>query len=116
LFYPSTDDDAFWLQESEQRPVNKKKIISIEIAMPTVFWSQAEIYVIDKLPKCERFNSLIFGQNVRDALCANLRPAEMASSIVIHPENASPHRSQKTFIYPKNFDFQLVPHPVSSPV
>jgi transposase len=70
--------------------------------------------MIDKLPKGEGFNSQYFGQNALDGLDANLRPGVMGKPILIHMNNASPHRSKETLTSMKDFNFHAVPYPAFS--
>jgi hypothetical protein len=79
--------------------------------MFAIFWSATGIDLIEAIPKGMHFNSTYIAQNILDEFHANLSGTRTARPILVHIDNASPHRSRETWTYLKEFDFQPAPHP-----
>jgi hypothetical protein len=111
----STDYEAVWLQEGEERPIREKKVIWAGKVILTIFWSPKAIHLIDAFPKGGRLPSNYFGQNILSGLHVNLPPTGTVRPILIHMDNASPHRSKETFTGMNEFNFRPVLHLLFSP-
>jgi hypothetical protein len=113
-FYLETSHETIWLQHGDPRPVREKKVINSPKVMLTVFWSPNGFHLIEALPAGQTFTSDYFSQTILYTLHKNLSHMT-ARRIVVHMDNARPHRSKVTSGYLTKFNFRPAPHPPYSP-
>ena len=113
--YFENPNEFQWINEGNERPKKKRKIISSKKTMISVVWSTSGFHSIVKLEKKEKFNRDFFKNEVLGDLKKKIeikRPKLKFSGIKLHMDNARPHCIDD---YLAEIDLERLPHPPYSP-
>lgn len=117
-FYFINDFEQQWLQPNEKPSTKPKTIISTPKRMLTVFWSPLGFRIVEMLPKGQRFNSEYFISSILQKIVDTQPPPVLNQpkrNVVIHMDNATPHRSLAARDFAKKNRLNFCPHPAFSP-
>jgi histone-lysine N-methyltransferase SETMAR len=117
-FFYSTDYEQMWLPRGEMAPTRARHIISRPKVLITIFWSPLSFPVIDVLPTREKFTALYFCDNIAPQI-AEQRSSDARQKtgrkLVVHMDNAAPHRAKLTKSRFKTLRLREADHPPYSP-
>jgi histone-lysine N-methyltransferase SETMAR len=99
-------------------PTRARHIISTPKVLITVFWSPLGFPVIDALPTGEKFIALYFCHNIVPQIAEQLSSDARQNTgrkLVVHMDNATPHRAKLTKSCFKTIRLREADHPPYSP-
>lgn len=105
-------------QDRENVPKKPRRLIGDPKYMFTIFWNPWDFYIIDVLPKQDKFNSDYFINNILQPLEIKLYPEGRnphSKKYTVHFDNARPHTSLKTRSFISNSELAQLEHPPYSP-
>jgi hypothetical protein len=81
--------------------------------MATIVWNPQGFYLIDALPKGQKFNASSDIDIIVQSFLEN-RPTGPGPGLIIHAENARPHTARKNLKLRQENRLGMIPHPLHS--
>lgn len=117
-FYFSTDYETQWLYPSEKPSTRPKTIISTPKRMLTIFWSPLGFRIVEMLPQGMKFSAEYFTNTILQKITETHPPVVLNQpqrKVVIHMDNATPHRAKEAKVFASKNRLTMAPHPPYSP-
>lgn len=117
-FYLRYFHQFMYTDSKENVPKIPKRMISDTKFMYTIFWNPWKFYIVDVLPKGQKFNSEYFINNILEELQTEVYPdgrRKHSKKYSIHMDNAKPHTSVQTKSWISKSEFVQIEHPPYSP-
>jgi hypothetical protein len=114
-FSRAIDHEQQWLPPGVERPTRPGKMLSSPKAMIVIFWSPLDFPVIQALSSEVTFTAEFFAENILPEIVAAKPASDTHRRLVLHMDNASPHRALVTSQNREEKGNRHGPHPAFSP-
>lgn len=117
-FFFLEDYEIQWLKPDQKPSTKTRRIIASPKRMLTVFWSPIGFRIVEMLPHGEKFNADYFINCILKKI-VDSNPKQSSNSskrrVVLHMDNATPHRAKATQNFAQKNGLAFSPHPAFSP-
>lgn len=117
-FYFITDFETQWLRPDEKPSTRPRTIISTPKRMLTIFWSPLGFRIVEMLPQGMKFSAEYFTNVILQKITETHPPVVLNQPqrrVVIHMDNATPHRAKMVQEFANKNRLKMAPHPPYSP-
>jgi histone-lysine N-methyltransferase SETMAR len=106
-----------WIDKGADRPTAPKQTIATRKALLTVFFSAQHVWIVHVLEEKETMTAATFIEKILQPLAAKIGAATPAlpKPLLLHFDNASPHKAKVTQEAIERLGFEVIEHPPYSP-
>jgi hypothetical protein len=113
-FYWDIDWEQQWLPADDESGTRRRRGIDREKTTLTVIWNMQRFYLIDGMPRGEKFSAPYFIDKILTPICAQLIPTGRRK-LVIHADNSRCHNAKVVLDFMSQNQAKCVPRPPYSP-
>ena len=116
-FEPETKRQSMQWKHSTSAPKKAKVVSSAGKVMASVFWNAIGIVFIDYLQKGKTINGEYYAKLLKELRQAikSKWPGKLTKGVLLHQDNAHPHKSLVAMSAVHDCGFKLIDHPPYSP-